>query len=423
MLHKIYMMLSKGLGFIYVFLMFHIGKLKKKDITNHKILVILGGHIGNVLLNIDAILELPQIFPKSEGWQINILCNQRIKDVCIKIADMSDFNFLNIYYPYEDGGTKLGIVWKTIHQLRGMQYEKIIVNLAHIMPLASYIVASIPSGESIGVFDDVKHQNRISNDIEHNIGNARWYFERAYSCCIKVPYNTQETHRLKAILEHLGDFDYQVKIYALPKLCNFILPCEKYVTVTIDSTSTKRRWETDKFIQVINYLLNKYDYSICITGGKEAEALYNRYVGKIEQSERVFNYIGKTSFDEWVELIRGSSFHLGVDSGSIHIAASVGTQAFCLIGGWDGKRALPYLPEVKNKWTLSPICIYMDNVETLNCYGCIPKTGVMGYGLEQCIKACRVGKPCYCLSSITVNQVTSYIDKWLGDREIKDNYS
>lgn len=414
MLHKFLMMISKGFGFIYVYIKYHTGN-RKKVVDNKKILIIFGGHLGNAVLNIDTILQIKNGFPSEDGYSIHIMCHESIRKILETLEDFRGITFLDISYPYQDGGTRFATVTDTIRKMKGMEFDKIVVNLAHIMPLASYIVACIPSNDSIGVFDDLDHVAGETKDIEHNVGNARWYFQRAYKTAITVDYNTQEVQRQKKILEHLG-IRYKTRIYPIKKLCDFECKSNDYFTVTVDSASSYKNWAPENFAELINLLCEKYDHDVCISGGKGSESIYDKIEKKIRYPERVYNYIGKTSFIQWVEMIRAAKFHIGVDSASIHIAASVGTQAFCMIGVWDGTRVMPYRIEEENSLTCSPICIYMEDAEKLPCYGCYPKRGVIGGGNETCTELCRNGDVCYCLKKIRVNDVFSVVDSWLQSK-------
>lgn len=413
MINKMRLVLSKGLGFVYVFAKYKFRR--HKEVHNKDILIIFGGHLGNAVIGIDLLLEIKKLFPLEQGWNLYILCNEKIRVFCNTIAEMRDFEYLDISYPFEDGGTTFSVVYKTLRALKGRAFNKIIVSMAHIMPLAQYIVATTDANESIGVFDRVQHKTSTLLSIEHNVGNLRWYFERAFSNSIYVPYNMQEAHRHKYIIRFLGNSDYKVRIYPIKKLCDFEGPDRDYITISVDSASTIKRWEANKFAQVANYIIENYKYTICLTGGPSAENIYEKILKNIERKEYVQNFIGKTSFDEWVELIRGSRFHISVDSGSIHIAASVGTQSFCLIGAWDGERVLPYQNEIVEKNTISPICVYMDNIKNIHCYGCNPLRGLIGAGNQECLLSCKRGNPCYCLSMIEPRHVITAIDRWMNE--------
>ena len=409
MLKKINTMCSKGAGFIYAWMKSH--KKHTKRIDNKRILIIFGGRLGNAVLNVDALLELKKIYPEAEGYRICVICSRNLKNICSMIADMSGFEFLDVYFPFEDGGTRYRDVRRTLNALKGMEFETIIVNLAHIMPLAGYIVGAVPANKSVGVFDDIKHEAQGLSNIEHNVGNLRWYFERKYTNPIYVPINTQEVWRQKLWLHEIGDDSYKVKIYHIDKQCDYDIPDSKYITVTLDSSSSKKRWNTEKFAELVNRITDETDYTVCFTGAQEYMDLFKQCLEKITKPERILCYIGKTSIREWIELIRGSSLHIGVDSGSIHIAASVGTQSICISCVWDGHRVMPYIIEEKTDNTKEPICVYIDDVDSIECYACYPNKGVIGGGNDECMRDCIDGKPCRCLSQISVDKVFAAVNK------------
>lgn len=88
--------------------------------------------------------------------------------------------------------------------------------------------------------------------------------------------------------------------------------------------------EKEQYALLVDNLLRSYPYDIYCTGGTLANEVYHYCYERIKDKNRFFNFAAKTTVIEWFELIRGAVFHIGVDSGSIHVAASVGTQAFVL---------------------------------------------------------------------------------------------
>ena len=413
MLRKIRIMISKGIAFVYVFILYHLKS--KKQVNNKKILIIFGGHLGNALLNADLVERINMRFKKEDGWEIYLYINSKNYSLLKKVINVEGINVLDIEYPFENGGTDFKSVYAASKYFKNRSFDKIVVNLAHIMPLAGYVVGITRNNESIGVFDDISHETTGIANIDHNFGSTRWYFERAYSDPIKVDYNTQEYIRIKKMLVRLGDNSFESRIIPLPKLSDYRPTNNKYITITVDSSTSKKRFEMKKFAAIANYFSSKYGFDVCLSGTGDSIALYNEFVDSINDKERIINCIGSTSFDQWVELLRGALFHIGVDSGSIHVAASVGTQAFCIVGAWDGKRALPYVNDRVDENTVPPICVYMQDVEKLPCYGCLPLSGVMGHNNTTCYERCSTGNNCVCLCQISDQDVIDVVEKWLHD--------
>lgn len=59
---KVKLILSKAIAFVYIFILnlFH----TRKKVNNGKVLIIAAGHMGNAILDIDAILALKNFFRK-----------------------------------------------------------------------------------------------------------------------------------------------------------------------------------------------------------------------------------------------------------------------------------------------------------------------------------------------------------------------
>lgn len=207
-----------------------------------------------------------------------------------------------------------------------------------------------------------------------------------------------EFQRLKMLIQLFGEKDYKTAIhYIQPQTLKTNTERQPYITIAMDSMCTQRRWKKEQYALLVDNLLRSYPYDIYCTGGTLANEVYHYCYERIKDKNRFFNFAAKTTVIEWFELIRGAVFHIGVDSGSIHVAASVGTQAFCLVGVWDGKRALPYVTDKEDKRTCSPVCVYREDINDLKCYACKVYGGRYGVGNTICYKTCQKGEACLCL--------------------------
>lgn len=398
-MNKIVSFLSKGMGFTYA----SVKRLlkNKKTVNNNKILIIATGHIGNAIMDAGAMAYLSKYYQR-QGKQVCFLCSNEMRNAFSLVMDLDQITFLSDKYHYVGIATYFSSVKQTLDNLKGWEFERIIVTLTSCDPLVHYVVATTPANESWGVFDDTK--------CEH--GYFRHYFERYYTNKVMVPIDMQEAQRLKLLLEQLGCSGFQTSIQYIPVQMDYPERAP-YITVAVDSTSTQRRWVAEKFVALVSRLLEEYPYDVYLTGNQLASdesALYDSAFG---EEPRVKNYIGKTGFKEWIEMLRHGQFHIGVDSGSIHVAASVGTQAFCLSGVWDGKRCLPYQIDKRDGRTVGPICIYRSDVviEEMPCYACQVKKTRIGRGNDECYRECMEGRPCLCLQKIEVDDVVSAIQK------------
>lgn len=400
-MRKLKNFISKAMAFIYVYLVS--ACKKKKVVSNGKILIIATGHMGNALMDIESMIEMRNLFIK-EKKEVYLLCPPSMWKAFNLIEDMSGFQYLGEQCHYGGYHTDFKNVHSIVKELEDYEFEKVIVTLTND-PEAHYLVARLLFNQSYGVFDDV----------QHTAGGLRYYFERFYTDKVMAPIDMHEFQRMKLLVHKLGGTDYRVRIHYTKSLeDNTYSESRPYITVALDSMSPARRWPIEKYMEFAKYIVNSTDYMVYLTGSSINPEDEEKLEGLLK-NKKIYNFIGNTSLAEWIEMLRGSSFHLSVDSGSVHFAASVGTPCICLSGVWDGTRCMPYRLDVLDDRTANPVCVYQKNhdIATKKCYGCKIKTGRFGLGNVFCQKAVDEEKPCLCLSNIDVGQVIDEFNKMI----------
>lgn len=393
---------SKVLGFFYVFVFWI--KKRNKRISNKKNLIIITGNLGDALLSIEAVVALKDYY-KNKNEAVYIATSKTLWTFLNDIEDMRDFRFLDISFPYATTGTQFSLVKEVVKKAKSFQFENIVLTWAN-SPIGKYLVAVIPHNNSWAVLDDINRKPII----------PKFFFERAITNKIYVPIDTQEMQRYALMLKRIGIVNYKVHIHRiLPISCKTLsAPKGKYITIAMDSNATERRWPSKNFKLLVTKLLKRYDYDICCTGTEIAQPVFEKCIADLNANDRkrIHNYISNTTLVEWIELLRGAEFHIGVDSGSIHVAASVGTKAFCLAGVWDGHRVFPYEVDEDIYGTCIPVPVYRTDVNPLelSCYGCLSIRGHRGLGNKECRANCELGKPTLCLRKIKVNDVLNAIE-------------
>ena len=389
---KISAFLSKAIGFIYVFFLYH--SRKNAKVSNGKILIIVSGHLGNLLMDVHALYDLKNYY-LSKNKQVYILTSSNIWKLMNRCFDFSDAIFATDQFPYDKKKIlHLNQYRKMLKSLPDSAYEVIVANLTSGYT-ADFLMASLKANEKWGVFPDS--------------GRSDWrtYFRRAYTNKIMVDKDLHETQQLKLLLKQIGGIDHVVRITPIPPKEDIRFD-GKYITLALDSMSKERRWPVENFVSFAEYVLAHSDYDVYLTGTK-LDKKDDEKLTALRANARVKDYIGKTTMDEWIEMLRGSRFHLSVDSGSIHFAASVGTPCVCLSGVWDGTRCMPYVLDAENEGTCNPVCVYREDhlKATAGCYGCRMSHGFYGVGNDACMKDIKAGQPCHCLSKISADRAAA----------------
>ena len=132
--------------------------------------------------------------------------------------------------------------------------------------------------------------------------------------------------------------------------------CEKSkINIVISPCSSDRyrnyrNWDLQNFQDIINYLVEKYQCRIILTGGKtQNEKIYGAHLSKINK-QSIINLIGKTSLKELAAIISLSELVICPDSGPAHIATAVNTEVIGLYASSNPNRTGPYQSE---KYTIN----------------------------------------------------------------------
>ena len=122
---------------------------------------------------------------------------------------------------------------------------------------------------------------------------------------------------------------------------------DNYFVVFPGSRSNKRIWSAENFAITSNYLYDHYKFTAILAGASSdsqyGAAFENRY------QHSIINLIGITTLPETLALLKGAKCILSVDTGSIHLAASVNCLSFGIFNGSQYGRFSPYPNTVSAK--------------------------------------------------------------------------
>lgn len=118
----------------------------------------------------------------------------------------------------------------------------------------------------------------------------------------------------------------------------------KYFIVFPGSRSSARIWRTENFIEVSNYIYEQYKLIAIVCGGHGDIAYANNFINNYKHP--FIDLTGKTSLPELLAIIKNASCLFSVDTGSIHLAASVNCLALGIFNGSQYGRFSPYPKEI-----------------------------------------------------------------------------
>lgn len=165
-------------------------------------------------------------------------------------------------------------------------------------------------------------KNKFSFEFNKNKKFAEWFCEKSlHEVSINFDNTLLQTPEIKKITNN-------------------------YFIVFPGSRSSARIWSTENFIEVSNYLYAKYQLTAIVCGGNGDIAYAKNFINNY--THPFIDLTGKTSLPELLAVIKNASCLLSVDTGSIHLAASVNCLAFGIFNGSQYGRFSPYPKEISS---------------------------------------------------------------------------
>lgn len=161
------------------------------------------------------------------------------------------------------------------------------------------------------------------------------------------------------------------------------------IGIHIGPSWTVREWRTEAWQQLVNLLKQSYNCTIVQFG---ADVDTTKGAVRAPRIERTEDFVGKLSLEESVAALQQLDFFIGIDSGLLHIAGSVGTPTVGLFGAIDPQLRLP--PGTLSEAVMSSV----------PCLGCHHRTPVL-HSQDQCVN--RI----VCMSELNANDVLVAFEK------------
>ncbi|MGQ9847917.1 MAG: glycosyltransferase family 9 protein, partial [Bacteroidales bacterium] len=194
-------------------------------------------------------------------------------------------------------------------------------------------------------------------------------FERPQGCLL--PINNKVVSSVDNILKNVQ---------------NEISKTSNIVCMGIGTKMPAKKWFLERYTEIANRLIEQKNVFLIFLGSKEESNEIESLIANLHQKNRVLNLAGKTSVIESAEILRRCSLYFGNDTGTMHLAATVGTKCVTIFSsrGIIGR----YEPYGNG---------HINIIKRINCEGCY---------LEVCVE-----KNMECLRQIEVEEVWNQLDK------------
>lgn len=213
--------------------------------------------------------------------------------------------------------------------------------------------------DAIASASTAKIKITYTGNADNSLPIERKLNKKLYNQLITVPQKLHDFLKHQIFFQQLTGKNILLPQLTLPAVSinELAKPPQPYVLIFPGSGKPEKIWETDKFVEVANFIFETYGYHICLCGSKadvpHAENFKNNF------KHDVTDYCGKTNMMQVIALIQKCQFTVSIDTGSVHLSAACNIPAFAVYNGIHYGRFAPYPAELKKN--VYPV--YPDDVE------------------------------------------------------------
>ncbi|MCX5706298.1 MAG: lipopolysaccharide heptosyltransferase II [Candidatus Omnitrophica bacterium] len=273
-----------------------------------KILFMTLSNIGDAVLTLPVLDILRENFPEAK---ITVICGVRPKEI---FEGNPAFHKLVVYDKHRGLKEKL----KLFNELRKERYD-LIVDLRNSL-LSRILLARYRTSVFVGFPKTIKHM--WARHL-YRIQNPKLKI-KSYEPLKKSFYIRQEDQ--ESINQVLKE--------------NSISETDKIIVIAPGARSHTKRWEKEKFSELVTILNKGFQAKIILVGDKE-DAEINKYIAKNAGSP-VLDFSGRTSLAELAVLLKKSKLLVSNDSATLHIASYFDTPVVAIFGITDDEKYGPW---------------------------------------------------------------------------------
>lgn len=369
----------------------------KKDPTNmnknkKSVLIVFQQLFGDAIVIQNSLVEYTKLFPYQEGYRIKFLARP------IVLAFMKETVEIPSYIETCEVDFK-----KFLENF--LYYKKIVKEYKGTAEILIVPGTSL-SAEIFAIANDAKRKIGLVRSVDIRKPIVMVYFAKhAYTESVRPKKESMMLQRHRLLLNYLGDEDYQAKLPTLlPQ--KRIINEEHYCVMCPGSSKTEKCWPIERFAEVSDYIVEKYNMNIHICGGADEIEFVEKILSQVRYPERVISHVGKTSFSNWSAIVQHSDLVVGNDSATIHLAAASRRKSVCIAGVYDKYQFFPYKVDRLDEGDCLPFTL----IKEMSCEWCRTFGYDAGFGNEECRKRINSSQCACCIDKITIQDVENQID-------------
>jgi lipopolysaccharide heptosyltransferase II len=312
-----------------------------------KILVRLPNWLGDMVMSVGVIHQLPHFFP---GAEVSVIAKKGIHELLDFFPSVKHkFVFNRDEY---DGVRGL---WKFGREIRRTEKFDLFISLPDSF-------SSALMGYATGTKKRIGYKKEGRNLLLTN----------AYD-------KPRRIHRVDEYVQLLEAYTGKERS-AVNVSLNHSFAKKENIVVNINSEASSRRLTPAKAIEIISAVRNQEKANIILIGGQKEKAFVDEVLQQLPVKQGIESVAGKTSLKDLVELLASAKLLLSTDSGPAHLANALGTETIVLFGAGNENNTAPY-----GKDKLAVI-----RLGKLSCEPCT-KNVCIQFGTPQCLELLETG--------------------------------
>ncbi len=302
-----------------------------------------------LLVRLDAIgdyilfrnfLEIIRNSHRYKDYNITLCGNRAWQD----LAEIFDRKFVNdfIWIDKKNFIRNLYYRYKVLNNISRMGFEVAIQpNLSREYYYGDAIIRASGAQERIGSYGDLSNMEAWQKEIS----------DKYYTKLIPAESNNVlEFLRNKEFFEKLlgVKIDMNKPHIDMNHLNNGKYPPDNYAIIFPGARNERKRWSTDRFAEIADYLSDKYGLKILIAGSHLDKKLSNKIIYEARHTD-INDLTGKTTLSEITRLISRANLVVSNDTFAAHLAIAVNTKIVYLLTGDHLGRFGPYPKDSMDK--------------------------------------------------------------------------
>jgi heptosyltransferase II len=290
--------------------------------THRRILVRATNWLGDAILSLPALHALRAAFPQAH---ITILGQAWVRDLYAG----ESFCDAVIAYPAARGAKDLAAKWQTIKTLQSGNFD------AALLLQNAFEAALVTRLAGIPVRAGYNRDGRgwlLSNPVavpqpgEIHPHERFYYLELLRRAGWIASYDADSPIRLHGA-EQARNRGRQ--LLAQAGLSGFVIGISPGAAF-----GSAKRWYPDRFAATAARVAGEHQATIAIFGGKEEAAVCQQVADHLG-GLKIFNFAGRTSLRDFLDLVAACNLMLTNDSGAMHVAYAMGVPSVTVFGSTD----------------------------------------------------------------------------------------